>query len=266
MSIWLSSDPLSDMYPSTSPYMYVLGKPTALIDPNGMNAWIPPTEAGGDWTAEAGDGAWDLYTHPENTASWNDVKGAVSDMNADRGANEFMVHPGDKVSFSGSGGSSDGSSSSTVSSPSNTRNAPTINGQTGPWSQEAIDGHLDLLNDFLAYADGTNQATGYAVSFVGMAITESKLLQQFSSGTFYVGIAISAGRTDWTSKQSRIEFEIGTGIAAVAYKVPWALPFSAAWSAIMINKEYAKSLPERAATGYKMSNQQIMNHPYFRNK
>ena len=37
LSIWLSVDPLSDMYPSTSPYMYVRGNPIMLIDPNGMN-------------------------------------------------------------------------------------------------------------------------------------------------------------------------------------------------------------------------------------
>ena len=37
LSIWLSVDPLSDMYPSTSPYMYVRGNPIMRIDPNGMN-------------------------------------------------------------------------------------------------------------------------------------------------------------------------------------------------------------------------------------
>ena len=37
LSVWLSVDPLSDEYPSTSPFMYVLGNPIALIDPNGMN-------------------------------------------------------------------------------------------------------------------------------------------------------------------------------------------------------------------------------------
>jgi len=37
LSVWLSVDPLSDMYPSTSPYMYVRGNPIMLVDPNGMN-------------------------------------------------------------------------------------------------------------------------------------------------------------------------------------------------------------------------------------
>jgi RHS repeat-associated protein len=37
LSVWLSVDPLSDMYASTSPFMYVRGNPIMLIDPNGMN-------------------------------------------------------------------------------------------------------------------------------------------------------------------------------------------------------------------------------------
>jgi RHS repeat-associated protein len=103
-SIWLSVDPMADEYLSTSPYMYVMGRPTRLIDPNGMNAWIPPTEEGGAWTAEKGDGAWDLYTHPDNTASWDDIKGAVRDLNKNRGENEeFMVHPDDELFLSSTG-------------------------------------------------------------------------------------------------------------------------------------------------------------------
>ncbi len=41
ISVWLSVDPLADKYPSMSPFMYVLGNPIALIDPNGM-ASKPP--------------------------------------------------------------------------------------------------------------------------------------------------------------------------------------------------------------------------------
>jgi RHS repeat-associated protein len=37
ISVWLSVDPMSDEYLSTSPYMYVLGNPIIFIDPNGMN-------------------------------------------------------------------------------------------------------------------------------------------------------------------------------------------------------------------------------------
>ena len=38
LSVWLSVDPLSDMYPSTSPFMYTMGNPVMYIDTWGMNA------------------------------------------------------------------------------------------------------------------------------------------------------------------------------------------------------------------------------------
>ena len=38
ISVWLSVDPLSDLYPSTSPYMYVLGNPVRYTDPDGR--WV----------------------------------------------------------------------------------------------------------------------------------------------------------------------------------------------------------------------------------
>jgi len=36
ISVWLSVDPLSDMYPSTSPFAYVENNPIMFVDPNGM--------------------------------------------------------------------------------------------------------------------------------------------------------------------------------------------------------------------------------------
>jgi RHS repeat-associated protein len=44
LSAWLSVDPLSDKYPSTSPFMYVGGNPVMITDPDGMD-WIK-TKAG----------------------------------------------------------------------------------------------------------------------------------------------------------------------------------------------------------------------------
>ena len=35
LSIWLSVDPMSDKYPSTSPYTYCANNPVKLVDPNG---------------------------------------------------------------------------------------------------------------------------------------------------------------------------------------------------------------------------------------
>ncbi len=40
LSIWTSVDPLSDKYPSMSPFMYCAGNPVRLIDPNGMEIVI----------------------------------------------------------------------------------------------------------------------------------------------------------------------------------------------------------------------------------
>ena len=36
LSIWLSVDPMSDKYPSLSPYCYTANNPVVLVDPNGM--------------------------------------------------------------------------------------------------------------------------------------------------------------------------------------------------------------------------------------
>ena len=39
LSIWLSVDPMSDKYPSTSPYTYCGNNPVRLVDPNGEDIW-----------------------------------------------------------------------------------------------------------------------------------------------------------------------------------------------------------------------------------
>ena len=39
MTMWLSVDPLSDKYPSISPYAYCAWNPIRLIDPDGMDIW-----------------------------------------------------------------------------------------------------------------------------------------------------------------------------------------------------------------------------------
>jgi RHS repeat-associated protein len=171
LSVWLSVDPLSDMYPSTSGYMYVLGRPTALIDPNGMNSWVPPTSEGGAWTAEAGDGAWDLYTHPNNTASWDEVKGAVRGMNEARGeSREFMVHPGDQVTLPGGGASENNSSSSSAvdnSTPSTSTNSNTSTSSSSPAT--------DALNDFNNFV--LSPSSAILSTKVGLKYTPSNILR-----------------------------------------------------------------------------------------
>src|SRR5690554_3921290 len=39
LGIWLSVDPLSDKYPSLSPFMYCAGNPVVLVDPDGRE-WV----------------------------------------------------------------------------------------------------------------------------------------------------------------------------------------------------------------------------------
>ena len=43
LSIWLSMDPMSDKYPSTSPYTYCANNPVRLVDPNGRDVVNPYT-------------------------------------------------------------------------------------------------------------------------------------------------------------------------------------------------------------------------------
>jgi RHS repeat-associated protein len=60
LSVWLSVDPLADQYPSTSPYMYVLGNPIALVDPTGMNADIHITGEAAEQATEQLDASTSL--------------------------------------------------------------------------------------------------------------------------------------------------------------------------------------------------------------
>ncbi len=44
LSIWLSVDPMSDKYPSLTPYNYCANNPVILVDPDGEDVWIPNEE------------------------------------------------------------------------------------------------------------------------------------------------------------------------------------------------------------------------------
>jgi RHS repeat-associated protein len=66
VSIWLSVDPASEMYPSTSPFMYVRGNPIRLIDPNGM--WDSGhIDEFGNVIAYFDDGDNSVYVHETGT-------------------------------------------------------------------------------------------------------------------------------------------------------------------------------------------------------
>ncbi|MBR6064702.1 MAG: RHS repeat-associated core domain-containing protein [Bacteroidales bacterium] len=57
LSIWLSVDPMSDKYPSLSPYVYCADNPVKLVDPEGEEMWIPEVDGKGNvsYIAEDGD-------------------------------------------------------------------------------------------------------------------------------------------------------------------------------------------------------------------
>ena len=56
LSIWLSVDPMSDKYPSTSPYAYCRNNPVILYDPNGMfDDWVMDKNGIIYWDANAKD-------------------------------------------------------------------------------------------------------------------------------------------------------------------------------------------------------------------
>ncbi len=68
LSIWLSVDPMSDKYPSLSPYVYCADNPVKLVDPNG--------EEYGDYFDEKGhflmnDGIDDGAIYVVNSEEWN---------------------------------------------------------------------------------------------------------------------------------------------------------------------------------------------------
>ena len=56
LSIWLSVDPMSDKYPSLSPYVYCADNSVKLVDPNGEEIWIVG-EDGNQYKYNNGNGA-----------------------------------------------------------------------------------------------------------------------------------------------------------------------------------------------------------------
>ena len=103
ISVWLSVDPLADQYPSTSPFMYVLGNPIIFVDPNGMNHDYYQNKAGDviyrdghDATVTSGG---EEYTNIGSTYSKDNGDGtsthyvqntAVSVSNSDKSFGEVM--------------------------------------------------------------------------------------------------------------------------------------------------------------------------------
>ena len=52
---WTTSDPLSEKYYGISPYVYCLGNPISIIDPNGMDIWTMDEKGNVVWVKESDD-------------------------------------------------------------------------------------------------------------------------------------------------------------------------------------------------------------------
>ncbi len=159
LSVWLSVDPLASRYPSQSPYSYVGNRPIMVIDPNGMNEWIPPTEKGGDWTAEPGDSPGSLAR--DAGISQTAAEGVMRDYNKSKGnkrSSDIMVYTGDKVSIPGGGEESSSSSSGATSSTVSTATA------TPSSSSDRTKSSADDFANKVRTARKANDATGIVLS------------------------------------------------------------------------------------------------------
>jgi len=77
LSIWLSVDPMSDKYPSMSPYNYCANNPVILVDPDGNSPIDPPTAK---WAMGYGNycNTYSRNMTPTQVVDYNKVKPTVT--------------------------------------------------------------------------------------------------------------------------------------------------------------------------------------------
>ena len=94
---WTTSDPMSEKYYGISPYVYCLGNPISIIDPNGMDIWTMDEKGNVVWTRESDDHR--LY-YVNNNGVWSDDYVSVSGRSIldDLTKTEAKVDGGAKVS------------------------------------------------------------------------------------------------------------------------------------------------------------------------
>ena len=94
---WTASDPLSEKYYGISPYVYCLGNPISIIDPNGMDIWTMDEKGNVVWVKESDDHR--LY-YVNNDGLLSDDYVSVSDRSIldDLTKTEAKVDGGAKVS------------------------------------------------------------------------------------------------------------------------------------------------------------------------
>ena len=94
---WTTADPLSEKYYGISPYVYCLGNPISIIDPNGMDIWTMDEKGNVVWVKESDDHR--LY-YVNNDGLLSDDYVSVSDRSIldDLTKTEAKVDGGAKVS------------------------------------------------------------------------------------------------------------------------------------------------------------------------
>ena len=94
---WTAADPLSEKYYGISPYVYCLGNPISIIDPNGMDIWTMDEKGNVEWVKESDDHR--LY-YMNNDGLLSDDYVSVSDRSIldDLTKTEAKVDGGAKVS------------------------------------------------------------------------------------------------------------------------------------------------------------------------
>ena len=94
---WTTADPLSEKYYGISPYVYCLGNPISIIDPNGMDIWTMDEKGNVVWVKESDDHR--LY-YMNNDGLLSDDYVSVSDRSIldDLTKTEAKVDGGEEVS------------------------------------------------------------------------------------------------------------------------------------------------------------------------
>ena len=90
LTLWLSVDPMSDKYPSISPYAYCAWNPLKLVDPDG-NEISTHTDKEGNVVAVYNDGDNGVYRHNGNRAfTENELKGKYNSTYNTSAGGEWM--------------------------------------------------------------------------------------------------------------------------------------------------------------------------------